>query len=56
MREILLQHKPTLLVEIYQGLNSNEDPDGTVNMLIDMGYKAYVFDRYPGKNSAFHFT
>ncbi len=42
MKELLLRYKPVLFIEIYQGLNSNEDPVGTVRMLTDMGYKAYI--------------
>ncbi len=42
MKSLLLRDKPVLFVEIYQGVNSNEDPMGTVSMLVDMGYHAYI--------------
>jgi hypothetical protein len=45
MKKILLRDKPVLFVEIYQGINSNEDPMGTVEILIDMGYQAYIVNK-----------
>lgn len=42
MIELINRDKPTLFVEIYQGENSNNDPEGTVKMLLEFGYKAYV--------------
>jgi FkbM family methyltransferase len=42
MENILKRDKPTLFVEIYKGENSNPDPEGTIRLLTDMGYKAYI--------------
>jgi len=44
MKELLELHKPTLFIEIYKGDNSNPDPEKTINMLLNMGYKAYYVD------------
>lgn len=35
--------KPDLFVEIYKGTNSNKNPEATIGMLVDIGYKAFVF-------------
>jgi FkbM family methyltransferase len=42
MENILKRDKPTLFIEIYKGENSNPDPEGTIRLLTDMGYKAYI--------------
>lgn len=42
MRKLLERDKPVVFVEIYRGLNSNPDPQSTIDILIDMGYQAYV--------------
>jgi len=42
MNNILTKDKPTLFIEIYKGENSNPDPEGTIRLLTDMGYKAYI--------------
>jgi hypothetical protein len=42
MKELIVRDKPILFVEIYQGRNSNKNPDGTINMLLELGYKAYI--------------
>lgn len=34
---------PDLFVEIYGGVCSNPDPEGTVKLITSLGYKAYVF-------------
>jgi len=36
--------KPDLFVEIYQGRNSNPDPDRTIGLLAAAGYNAWVVD------------
>ena len=42
--------KPDLLMEIYSGEASNSDPNGTVQLLINMGYSAFVLqDGLPTK-------
>lgn len=38
----LKKMKPDLFMEIYSGEASNSDPNGTVQLLIDMGYSAFV--------------
>ena len=42
MQKILKTFKPTLFVEIYKGVNSNMDPEGTIKLLTDIGYKVFV--------------
>jgi FkbM family methyltransferase len=37
------QQQPDLFVEIYGGTNSNKDPEETIRLLTDLGYKAYIF-------------
>lgn len=41
MENLLKKDKPTLFVEIYKGTNSNDNPEKTINYLLNMGYKAY---------------
>lgn len=38
----LMAFRPDLFVEIYQGLNSNPNPDSTINLLTSIGYTPYV--------------
>jgi len=44
MLKILEYFKPVLFIEIYKGNNSNMDPEGTIKILLEMGYQAYVVD------------
>jgi FkbM family methyltransferase len=39
----LTEFRPNLFVEIYQGKNSNPDPMRTINSLVGLGYKPFVF-------------
>lgn len=43
--ETLKKYKPDLFIEIYKGVNSNNNPEHTVQMLKDIGYKAYVLNK-----------
>lgn len=43
--ETLKKFKPDLFIEIYKGVNSNNNPEHTVQMLLDIGYKAYVLNK-----------
>jgi FkbM family methyltransferase len=40
----LRKFKPDLFVEIYQGTNSNEKPEKTIEVLLELGYNAYVLN------------
>lgn len=44
MQWLLEKHRPVVFCEIYKGTNSNEDPERTVDTLIEKGYDAFVFD------------
>jgi FkbM family methyltransferase len=37
-----VEFKPDIFIEIYKGVNSNPDPLVTINLLLDMGYKAFL--------------
>lgn len=60
MKEVLVRDKPTLFVEIYQGINSNSNPTATVDLLLDIGYKAYfvnsngVLEKFTQHNDCFY--
>lgn len=41
--KIIKKHKPLIFLEIYKGINSNDDPEGTIKILLDLGYQAYNF-------------
>lgn len=41
-RHVLLRDRPVLFVEIYGGVASNPDPDGTVARICELGYTAHV--------------
>jgi FkbM family methyltransferase len=43
--DTLKRMTPELFVEIYKGVDSNPDPEGTVKLLISLGYNAYVFSQ-----------
>lgn len=36
------EFKPDIFIEIYQGINSNPDPLETINLLLNIGYKAFL--------------
>jgi FkbM family methyltransferase len=38
-------YKPDIFIEIYKGSNSNSEPYKTINMLLKIGYYAYVFSK-----------
>jgi FkbM family methyltransferase len=42
LRQTIDAHRPIIFCEIYAGSNSNSDPSGTVQFVIDMGYDAFV--------------
>lgn len=44
MHWIMEEYHPVIFCEIYKGTNSNEDPEKTINYLIDKGYDAFIFD------------
>jgi FkbM family methyltransferase len=44
MKELMIQHKPIMFIEIYKGDNSNPDPEKTIQTIIDIGYEAYYVD------------
>jgi hypothetical protein len=39
---MLIAMKPDLFVEIYQGRNSNPDPTRTIDLLLGIGYRAWI--------------
>lgn len=39
---VLKKQKPVLFVEIYGGVNSNKNPDATVQRVIELGYFSYI--------------
>jgi FkbM family methyltransferase len=39
----IARFRPVILAEIYGGTNSNPDPQGTVEMLLHAGYRAFIF-------------
>jgi FkbM family methyltransferase len=43
MDDILNKYHPVVFCEIYQGTNSNENPEQTIKYMLDRGYKAFVF-------------
>lgn len=59
MGRITEKYHPVIFCEIYKGVNSNEDPEKTVNYLIGKGYDALVFDgngliKYERHNDRFY--
>lgn len=44
MREIIDKYHPILFCEIYQGTDSNEQPEETVKFVVERGYNAFIFD------------
>ena len=42
LRATLTAMQPDLFVEIYQGRNSNPDPIRTIDLLLGVGYRAWV--------------
>lgn len=44
MQQIISKYHPIIFCEIYQGINSNEYPENTIEFLIKKGYRAFVFD------------
>ena len=36
------EYKPDIFIEIYKGINSNPDPLETINLLLNIGYKAFL--------------
>ncbi len=36
------EFKPDIFIEIYKGINSNPDPLETINLLLNIGYKAFL--------------
>jgi len=43
MESTIKKYRPTIFCEIYQGVNSNKDPNLTIKFITDMLYDAYVF-------------
>lgn len=41
-RDTLRKFKPELFIEIYQGINSNKDPNATISFIKNLGYDAYI--------------
>lgn len=41
--KLIEKYKPVIFMEIYKGLNSNDDPEGTIKILVDLGYRVYKF-------------
>lgn len=60
MKNTLIESKPVLFVEIYRGINSNSNPDETIEFLVNMGYKAYfvnskgTLEEYSEHNDSFY--
>ncbi len=44
LQETISKYNPVIFCEIYQGTNSNEDPEKTVQFIVAKGYDAFVFD------------
>lgn len=42
MVNIIMRYKPVIFCEIYKGENSNDDPEGTIELLLGKGYDAFV--------------
>lgn len=42
MSEVISKYQPVIFCEIYKGKNSNQQPDETVQLLIERGYRAFV--------------
>lgn len=43
LKNTIEKFHPKIFCEIYKGTNSNPDPEGTINFLIETGYSAFVF-------------
>lgn len=37
-----VEYRPDIFIEIYKGINSNPDPLETINLLLNIGYKAFL--------------
>jgi hypothetical protein len=46
--ELLRRDRPVLLVEIYGGVDSNPDPEGTVEDIRAHGYEPFVYAHHTG--------
>lgn len=58
MAEVIAKYQPAIFCEIYKGKKSNQQPDETVQFLIEKGYRAFVMCKgklvvYEKHNDAF---
>ena len=59
LEEVITKFKPVIYCEIYKGINSNPQPDETVQSLLERGYRAHVMHNgmlvdYEIHNDAFY--